>query len=87
MIDALLFVEHGAQHGEPLHQLVAQHQAGLLVQLNGALTRGQLAQDEAQVEDLVLIEGERPSTWNQSWRRSIRRLRAASSRLFRRALS
>lgn len=66
VVDALLVIQHGPQHGEPLHQLVAQHQAGLLVELDGALARRQLAQDQAQIEDLVLIEGEGPSTWNQS---------------------
>ena len=60
VVDALLFIQHGAQHGEPLHQLVTQHQAGLLVELDGALTWRHLAQDETQIEDLVLIEGQCP---------------------------
>ena len=60
VVDALLGVQHGPQHGEALHQLVAQHQAGLLIELNGALARGQLAQDEAQVEDLVFVQCQCP---------------------------
>ena len=58
VVDTLLVVQHGAEHGETFNQLVAQHQAGLFVELHRALARGQLSQDEAKIEDLMLVQRE-----------------------------